>query len=436
MKNNIKFVKPKIMKKFLLFLFLVILGFECKSQALYPFPSPAYFSDSVQIKGSISFKNRLHFGDSLITKMMQGIIPDTTWVGVQLKTRGGGGGGGSMTWPTGGAGIPYYSGSSTWGSSFTTSNKIPRTYADTLTGGLKSHTAANADSTKLHNEIVKKLNIADTTTKWLYYNGKAVNSAKLQGKDTTLGGIETQTMAAKKVDTLHITPVKTTTYSGNANEFVPCDVTSAGFTVNLPNAPANNSRFGIKLVLPASPTNTLTLACQGSDVFNKTGGSTTLSLTLLNQVINVIYNSAKKIWYVPSTDVPISALMLITDSVSTAKKLLTWTQGNATYIKQVDSLKKVVNQTFTKIVNLSYKEIYYNNYTCSDTATIFPTSTALKGSCAFGVIVADGTHTPSISGITLWPGSDAYDVTNLAQNAFQVKKYSNGIIYIAWKRLN
>ena len=200
MKNNIKFVKPKIMKKFLLFLFLVILGFECKSQALYPFPSPAYFSDSVQIKGSISFKNRLHFGDSLITKMMQGIIPDTTWVGVQLKTRGGGGGGGSMTWPTGGAGIPYYSGSSTWGSSFTTSNKIPRTYADTLTGGLKSQTAANADSTKLHNEIVKKLNIADTTNKWLYYNGKAVNSAKLQGKDTTAGGIETQTMAAKKLN--------------------------------------------------------------------------------------------------------------------------------------------------------------------------------------------------------------------------------------------
>lgn len=102
-----------------------------------------------------------------------------------------------------------------------------------------------------------------------------------------------------------------------------------------------------------------------------------------------------------------------------------------------DSIKKVVNQTFTKVINLTYKEIYYLNWTCNDTATIYPIlATALKGSCAYGVIIADGTHTPTLSGITLWPFSDSFDPTASAQNAFQIKKFSNGIIYIVWKKLN
>ena len=101
-----------------------------------------------------------------------------------------------------------------------------------------------------------------------------------------------------------------------------------------------------------------------------------------------------------------------------------------------DSLKKVVNQTFTKVINLTYKEIYYNNYTITDTITIYPAANALKGSSAFGVLVGDGTHTPTLLGIVSWPFSDVFDKTASAQNYFQVKKFSNNIIYISWKRIN
>jgi hypothetical protein len=40
--------------------------------------------------------------------------------------------GGSMTWPSGGAGIPNYSGSSSWGTSYSTSNQIPADFISTL----------------------------------------------------------------------------------------------------------------------------------------------------------------------------------------------------------------------------------------------------------------------------------------------------------------
>lgn len=42
------------------------------------------------------------------------------------------GSGGSMTWPAGGAGIPNYSGSSAWGTSYSASNQIPANFIPTL----------------------------------------------------------------------------------------------------------------------------------------------------------------------------------------------------------------------------------------------------------------------------------------------------------------
>jgi hypothetical protein len=53
----------------------------------------------------------------------------TAWV---FDTPAGGGGGGSMTWPTGGAGIPNYTGSSAWGTSYNASNPIPANFVPLL----------------------------------------------------------------------------------------------------------------------------------------------------------------------------------------------------------------------------------------------------------------------------------------------------------------
>jgi hypothetical protein len=46
----------------------------------------------------------------------------------------------------------------------------------------------------------------------------------------------------------------------------------------------------------------VTVACGGSDVFNKSGGGTTATLTLLNQALVMQYASG--VWIVHSTDVP------------------------------------------------------------------------------------------------------------------------------------
>jgi hypothetical protein len=45
-----------------------------------------------------------------------------------------GGGGGGMTWPIGGAGIPNYSGSNSWGTSYSDTNLIPDSYVGGLAG--------------------------------------------------------------------------------------------------------------------------------------------------------------------------------------------------------------------------------------------------------------------------------------------------------------
>ena len=56
------------------------------------------------------------------------------------------GGTGSMTWPSGGAGIPNYSGSDSWGTSYSASNTIPADFISTLNQNTTG-TAANLSGT-------------------------------------------------------------------------------------------------------------------------------------------------------------------------------------------------------------------------------------------------------------------------------------------------
>jgi hypothetical protein len=88
---------------------------------------------------------------------------------------------------------------------------------------------------------------------------------------------------------------------------VPCDTTSAGFTVTLPNAPADLSVVGIKQVIQGG-TNTVTVACAGSDAFNKAGGATSGTLTLLAQGMLLQYKSSGAIWYVIADDLALPQL--------------------------------------------------------------------------------------------------------------------------------
>lgn len=93
-----------------------------------------------------------------------------------------------------------------------------------------------------------------------------------------------------------VTAVKTTTYTAAVGEFVPCDATSGGFTVTLPSAPTDGAVITVKKT--DSGSNTVTVARGGSDVFNVSGGATSMSLTKQDQAQRYVYKASGAIWYV------------------------------------------------------------------------------------------------------------------------------------------
>lgn len=92
------------------------------------------------------------------------------------------------------------------------------------------------------------------------------------------------------------TAVKTTTYTAAVGEFVPCDATAGGFTVTLPTAPADGAVITVKKT--DSGSNTVTVARGGSDVFNVSGGATSMSITKQDQAQRYVYRASGAIWYV------------------------------------------------------------------------------------------------------------------------------------------
>lgn len=128
------------------------------------------------------------------------------------------------------------------------------------------------------------------------------------------------------------TSVKTVAYTAVVGDLVPVDTTSAAVTVTLPTAPANGAMVAVKLVIQGS-TNTVTVAAAGSDVFNKTAGATTETLTLLNQGIVLQYKATGAIWYVVADDLALSQLdarfapLLYSTNVQTAAYTALLTDG-------------------------------------------------------------------------------------------------------------
>lgn len=101
---------------------------------------------------------------------------------------------------------------------------------------------------------------------------------------------------------LRLTAVQTGAYNAQPGDLVACDVSGGAFTVTLPTAPADQTTIGVVLVTTStSPgataaANVLTVACGGSDVFTKTGGSATAAVPLTNQQETYIYNVSGAIW--------------------------------------------------------------------------------------------------------------------------------------------
>lgn len=136
---------------------------------------------------------------------------------------------------------------------------------------------------------------------------QAAQFPALTGDIATSAGSLATSLAIQRFNRPIPTAVKTANYTASANDFVPCDNTSGSFTVTLPNAPADGTVIGIKIVIQ-SGTNTITVNCAGSDVFNKASGSTSGTISYLNQAILLQYKSSSGIWYVVADDLPKTAL--------------------------------------------------------------------------------------------------------------------------------
>lgn len=128
----------------------------------------------------------------------------------------------------------------------------------------------------------------------------------LTSTSTTAAAWSTPTVGSQA---LTATAVKTSTnspYAASAGDLVPVDASIAAVTVTLPTAPADKTKVLVKKI--DSSTNAVTINAGGSDVFNKTGGTTTTSLTLQNQAISLQYTATGAIWYVVGDDIPLSSL--------------------------------------------------------------------------------------------------------------------------------
>jgi hypothetical protein len=99
---------------------------------------------------------------------------------------------------------------------------------------------------------------------------------------------------ASAASLLSVQSVKTANYTATAGQFVPASAASGSITITLPTAPANGTQVGVMMVACAS-TNTVTVACGGSDVFNVSGGSASGAFLNLFQMSVYQYNSG--IWY-------------------------------------------------------------------------------------------------------------------------------------------
>jgi len=225
--------------------------------------------------------------------------------------------GGGMTNPMTTAGDTIYGGSSgtparlavgTAGQVLTVNSGATGTQWSTVSGtGTVTSVTLTGDGTVL----------SSTPSTAVTTSGTLTAALAAQAKNVVLAGPSTGSNAAPTFRAIAnadlpvgamayaVQGVKTGAYSAVAGDLVPVDTTSGNVTITLPATPADRARIGVKQVVRGG-TNTVSIAASGSDVFNVAGGSTTLTLTLVQQAVQLEYSATAAIWYAVSTDVPLS----------------------------------------------------------------------------------------------------------------------------------
>jgi hypothetical protein len=190
-----------------------------------------------------------------------------------------------------------------------------KTFSSTITGDISGNASTVTTNANLTGDVTSSGN---TTTLTSSSNVESVISANttvagaLQ-KTSNLSDVSNATTARSNLSAgqwLAPTVVTTSAYSANPGDFVPVDTSSGNVTITLPNAPADKSKIGIKLINTAA-NNTVTINTSGSDVFNKVGnGVTSVNLIVLNQAVMLQYTLSSGIWYVQGDDLPQSSVYL------------------------------------------------------------------------------------------------------------------------------
>jgi hypothetical protein len=211
-------------------------------------------------------------------------------------------------------------------------------------------------------------NTANTFTSFFTNVNTAARTYLFQDRD---GTIADDTDLATKYSKLVPTSVKTAAYTAASNELVPTDTTSGNVPITLPVSPADGDLVEIKMVTQGG-TNTTSVTCSGSQVFNKTGGATSLTLSMLAQAVLLQYKATGAIWYVLADDLSLSQLDLRYQALLNAKtdSLITYYTKTASYqLTATDLANFNAGQQLAFLMNVAAA----NNFTIPKDATVnFP----------------------------------------------------------------
>lgn len=293
------------------------------------------------------------------------------------------------------------------GQSWTVASSASFPSAVTATG-TQFHVADPA----LPSELIAVTNVSGTT--WTVTRGAESTTPVAHAAGFTVNQVVSAGGLTTFMQKLTPTSVKTSAYNAEPGDFVPVDTTSGGVTVTLPTAPADKTVIGIKMVIQGG-TNTVTIACGGSDVFNKASGPTTGTLTLVSQGLFIQYAASPAIWYVQSDDLPLSQLdARYTASVMTTLGDIVYenaTPAAARLAGNTTALAKVLTQTGTGSISAvpSWAVQNYGN---------------IFGNGADGTATLDGIATvtwASLAGSTYTMTRDAFLTGLTVNNAVTLK---------------
>lgn len=192
---------------------------------------------------------------------------------------------------------------------------------------------------------------------------------------------------------LGATALKTSSYTAAANDLVPVDCSAGNVTITLPTAPSDKTVVAVKLVAIASPY-TVTIARGGTtDVFNKAGGNSSVSLTLVNQMMVFRYASAAGIWYVEDA-ISLASIQPVISGSTLDKFTAQIASGSATVVNNVVPGGILVDTATT------VTKVYLHADTAPTGAALTVTATDSTGNLYFTQTIAAGATDQATATVT------------------------------------